>query len=103
MKTGMKSLMTALALSLFTFAVIPAAADGEADEARALVTRSLWTLEDFVAHPDMDWFRYELKYAKAVLIIPTLGKGGFILGGYGGSGCMLARDEESDEWSYPAF
>ncbi len=103
MKTSMKSLMTALALALFTFAVIPAPAADDADEAHALVTRSFWTLEDFVAHPDMEWFRYELKYAKAVLIIPTLGKGGFILGGYGGSGCMLARDEKLDEWSYPAF
>ena len=87
----------------FTLAVIPAYADDDANNANGVVTRALWTLENFVAHPDTEWFRYELKYAKAVLIIPVLGKGGFIFGGYGGSGCMLARDEKLDEWSYPAF
>jgi lipid-binding SYLF domain-containing protein len=103
MKNTITNLMTAIALAMFTFAVIPAFADEDTDKARGLVTRSLPTLENFVAHPDMEWFRYELKYAKAVLIIPTLGKGGLIIGGYGGSGCMLARDEKLDEWSYPAF
>ena len=103
MKTSMKGLMTALALAFLTFAVIPAAAADDAGKAHGLVIRSLRTFENFVSDPDMEWFRYELKHAKAVLIIPTLGKGGLIIGGYGGSGCMLARDEKLNEWSYPAF
>jgi lipid-binding SYLF domain-containing protein len=53
--------------------------------------------------PDIGWFRTSLKDAKAILIIPALGKAGLIIGGYGGSGCMLARKEKWEEWSYPAF
>ena len=40
--------------------------------------------------------------ARAVLIVPRLVKAGFILGGEGGSGVLLARDA-SGGWSYPSF
>ena len=62
MKTSMKSLITTLLLALFTFGAIPASAD-DAAKAHGLVIRSLRTFEDFVSDPDMEWFRYELKYA----------------------------------------
>ncbi|HZQ01025.1 MAG TPA: lipid-binding SYLF domain-containing protein, partial [Reyranella sp.] len=40
--------------------------------------------------------------AKAVLIIPELVQGGFIIGAAGGRGTLLARSAPGD-WSYPAF
>ena len=51
----------------------------------------------------MTWFRNNVKNAKGVFIVPTLGKAGFILGGSGGTGVLLARDERTGQWSYPAF
>jgi lipid-binding SYLF domain-containing protein len=50
-------------------------------------------------HPDLN---ATLARAKAVLIIPSLLKAGFILGGEGGSGVLLARGANGD-WSAPAF
>ena len=41
-----------------------------------------------------------IKQAKGVLIIPQFLKGGFIIGGSGGSGVLLGRDAN---WSDPAF
>lgn len=42
-----------------------------------------------------------LRRARAVLIVPQLVKGGFIFGGEGGNGLMLARTRGG--WSAPAF
>ena len=103
MKIWMKFVLCAFVLTMIALAAVPAPAGDRTAAAQRLVTRSLWTFEHFVNDPDIGWFRSSLKDAKAVLIIPTLGKAGLIIGGYGGSGCMLARDEKSDEWSYPAF
>ena len=103
MKIWRKFILFAFVLALFAFAAVPVPADDSTAKAQRLVTRSLWTFEHFINDPDIGWFRSSLKDAKAILIIPTLGKAGLIIGGYGGSGCMLARDENRDDWSYPAF
>ena len=50
----------------------------------------------------MAWFRDNLNEAEGVLFIPTSIKGGFIIGGSGGSGVLLARNRVHG-WSYPAF
>jgi lipid-binding SYLF domain-containing protein len=44
-----------------------------------------------------------LHRARGVMIIPTLVKGGFIVGGQGGTGLLLSRDQKTGNWSYPAF
>jgi lipid-binding SYLF domain-containing protein len=52
---------------------------------------------------NMSWIRENLTRSKGIIIIPSLLKGGFILGGSGGSGVLVARDEKSGEWSQPGF
>jgi lipid-binding SYLF domain-containing protein len=83
----------------------PALASSEADRRKAegIVTRAEKTLKDFASDPDMSWFRDNLKKAKGIMIVPTMGKGGLIFGGYGGSGVLLGHDEKKNEWTYPAF
>ena len=68
-----------------------------------LVNKATKTFYDFMADPDMGWVRSNLKKAKAILIIPASYKGGFIFGAEGGTGVLLARDEKTGKWSYPAF
>ena len=58
-----------------------------------LVIRADATFKDFISDPNMGWFRDNLKTAKAVMIVPRIIKGGFIIGGSGGSGALLAFDE----------
>ncbi len=43
-----------------------------------------------------------LRQAKGVIIVPNLVKGGFIIGGEGGSGVLLARLADGS-WSAPSF
>ena len=40
--------------------------------------------------------------ARAVMIFPSIGKGGFIIGGEGGKGVLMARTADGS-WSSPAF
>ena len=67
------------------------------------VDKSLVTFRNFMADKDMEWFQKNLKDAKALLIVPNLLKAGFILGGSGGSGVLVARDATTGDWSQPVF
>lgn len=79
-----------------------AAAD-EAAEARVVVSNANTTFSNFINDPNTVWFRNNLDKARGLLIVPKLGRGGFIIGGSGGRGLLLARDHESGRWSEPAF
>ena len=72
-------------------------------EQQALVDKARITFQAFIGDKNMTWLQENLYQAKALLIIPSLLKGGFILGGSGGSGVLIARDENTGEWSQPAF
>ncbi len=90
-----------LVLFMLAFALGACTSDTE-DEQQALVENANASAKRFSADPDMAWFREHLDDAEGLLIIPTSIKGGFIIGGSGGSGVMLARRPDI-EWSYPAF
>jgi len=82
--------------------VLGACTSDTEDEQQALVDNANASAKRFSADPDMAWFRDNLDDAEGILIIPTSLKAGFIIGGSGGSGVMLARRPDI-EWSYPAF
>jgi len=91
-----------LLLGLVVAALNPAPAHAQAEQ-QALIDKAKGTVATFAADPQMDWLRGNMQKAKGVLIVPTMVKGGFFLGGSGGTGVLLARDEASGNWSYPAF
>ena len=68
-----------------------------------LVDKARGTLESFLADPDMGWFREHIREARGLLIVPQFIKGAFFVGGSGGTGVLVVRDEKTNEWSYPAF
>jgi SH3 domain-containing YSC84-like protein 1 len=72
-------------------------------EQQGTVDKALVTFRNFNADKEMEWFHNNLKSAKALLIVPNLLKGGFILGGSGGHGVLVARDGKTGDWSQPAF
>ncbi len=99
-----KRLTTALALVLF--ATAPLAPDARADEAReaqVVIDNANRTFINFINDPNMVWFRDNLDKARGLMIVPTLGRGGFIVGGSGGRGLVVGRDHETGRWSQPAF
>jgi len=99
MKRRISSIAWILAAALLTLPA-PATRAGGLQE---LVDDARSAIFDFTSDPAMDWFRDNVKHAKGVLIIPRLLKGGFIFGGSGGSGVLVALDPQTGAWSYPAF
>ncbi len=95
-------LTCALMFGFFALVAAPAGA-GEALKQQLLVDEACVALSNFVAEPDMEWLRAHFKDSKGALIIPTMVKAGFIFGGSGGRGVLLARDAKTGQWSQPVF
>ena len=91
-----------LIAGLFVLSATPAISE-EPTKEQALVDKSLMTFKKFLARSDMAYFHEHLKDSLGMMIVPTFIKAGFVLGGAGGQGVLLARDEKTGEWSGPAF
>ncbi|MEE8445236.1 MAG: lipid-binding SYLF domain-containing protein, partial [Alphaproteobacteria bacterium] len=93
----------AVLATLFTivlgFAAAPAA--WAASDQQALIDKAALTAERLLNDPERPTLRKYMARAKAVMVVPSLIKGGFIFGIEGGSGVLLARGEKG--WSHPSF
>ncbi len=93
----------AAAILALAAGVGPRALAQEKVDEQQIVNRALGTVErlrtDEKFRPS---FEAGLAKARAVLVVPDLYKGGFILGGEFGNGALLVRNPQSG-WSYPAF
>ena len=81
---------------------IPAAARAQSDEEKR-VTESTAVLETLVRTPDQGIPEHILTRAEAIVVIPSLVKGGFIVGAQHGRGIMSVRNRETNTWSAPGF
>ncbi|QXM25964.1 lipid-binding SYLF domain-containing protein [Elioraea tepida] len=79
----------------------PRVALAAADQ-QALVDRATLTVNEFMRDRHAADIRTLLQRARAVMVFPRIFRGGFILGGEGGSGVLVARDGAGN-WSSPAF
>lgn len=94
----------AAALLLLTAAAVPAVRAEDAQDARQLVDKARLTFESFQADPQLgSSLRAIVRRAQGVMIYPQVLRGAFFIGGAGGSGVFLARDQKGDGWNGPAF
>jgi lipid-binding SYLF domain-containing protein len=93
------SIYRAFLLAVLAFA--PLAAHAQTDQ-QQIVDRARITVTDLSHDKAFGNARQLLHEARAVLIVPRLFKGGFIIGGEGGEGVLLARGQ-GGVWSDPAF
>jgi len=96
------ALATILAAILLV-AATPGAMAADKEDAQGIVDKARVTLGELMRDDNYKWMKEHLKDAKGVLIYPQVLKAGFILGGSGGTGVLLARDGNTGEWSDPAF
>lgn len=68
-----------------------------------LVQKAMRTVLALRAHREFSHFIALSEEAKAVVIIPEFIEAAVLVGGAGGTAVLLARNENTGEWSYPAF
>ncbi|WP_291298260.1 lipid-binding SYLF domain-containing protein [Elioraea sp.] len=73
-----------------------------AAEQQALVDRATLTVNEIMTDQHAGDVKPALRRARAVMVFPRVFRGGFIVGGEGGYGVLLARDGGGN-WSSPAF
>ncbi len=95
-----------LVASLFVFAIIlTACAEMHRDKrstATDLVNQATETVQRFKGMPDLKRFAEYMPTARGIVVLPSVIKGGFLLGGEGGNGVLLAKTGDGS-WSQPAF
>lgn len=98
-----------LALAVFALAassLLPTrqalAQDDPLRDANQIVDKATVTATNLIGDPELEEMGPYLARSRAVLIFPQVIKGGFILGGEGGTGVLLVRGADGT-WSPPAF
>jgi len=95
-----------LAALIVTVALLLPLAPARADyygEPAELVDRATAVYKGFLADPNMEWFQNNVGRARGIFIVPQMLRGGFIIGGSGGRGVLLAQGAATAKWSGPAF
>jgi lipid-binding SYLF domain-containing protein len=96
----MRTAVAALGFALLALGFAqPAAALSDQQE---IVDKARITFDKLIQSPEFAELPNYVKRAKAIMIFPELVKGGFIIGGEGGSGVLVVRDA-AQGWSFPAF
>ena len=92
----------AAALTALALLASPSVVGAQTNEEKR-VTDSSAVLETLVRTPDQGVPQHILDRAEAIVVIPSLVKGGFIIGAQHGRGIISVRDRDSNRWSSPGF
>jgi len=90
------ALLLMLSVSHITFAESPNATHER-------LQKSIQVLREITTAPDDAIPEFVLERAEAIAVVPSLIKGGFIVGAEHGNGVMSVRDPDKNTWSSPAF
>ena len=106
----MKKSGVGLFFFLFSFTIISMvfgcfipSAVAEPAEQQLLVDKARVTFDTFMKDENQAWLKENLNQAKGLIIIPSLLKAGFFIGGSGGSGVLIVKGDKTGQWSQPAF
>lgn len=88
--------------ALFLAGATPVTAS-DAGDAQGIVDKARVTFNSFMRDKNYTWLHENLRNAKGLVIFPQVLKAGFFLGGSGGTGVLVVRDEKTGDWSEPAF
>ena len=102
-KTKKIVILVTLAFTTLFFTTSQTFAEEDFSKPDELVLQSEAVFKSFKADESMEWFQENVNKAKGIFIVPRMLSAGFIFGGSGGSGALLAKHRETGKWSYPAF
>lgn len=100
--TNSRSIASTVLVLISSLLFGPARSNAASEEAERLA-KSLEVVQALVKAPDDAIPEHILARAEAVVVIPTLVKGGFVVGAQHGKGVMSVRDRAKGTWSLPSF
>ncbi len=100
---GVKILRFLISWTLVWFLALSSAAAAPAPDQERTILNAQRVLEEIMGTPDKAIPRDLLARCKAIVIYPTVIKGGFIFGGRYGKGVVLRRDKKSGKFGPVAF
>ena len=100
---GLLDVLFTVIISTMVFGLVIPATAAEPIEQQGLVDKARVTFENFMKDENQAWLKKNLNQAKGLIIIPSLLKAGFVIGGSGGSGVLIAKNDKTGQWSQPAF
>jgi lipid-binding SYLF domain-containing protein len=103
LRIGLSKALIAAIISSMVFGCFIPSVLAEPAEQQLLVDKARVTFDTFMKDKNQAWLKENLNQAKGLIIIPSLLKAGFFIGGSGGSGVLIVRDEKTGQWSQPAF
>jgi SH3 domain-containing YSC84-like protein 1 len=101
-QTGLVSMAVGLVGAVMAAQSIRVKTPPPADDLQR-IDSSVAVLKELTASADNDIPQSLLQRAEGIVVIPTLVKGGFIVGAKHGRGILSAREAGSREWSLPVF
>ncbi|MDH3574275.1 MAG: lipid-binding SYLF domain-containing protein [Desulfobacteraceae bacterium] len=99
----LSSVLFSIIFSSMVFGFFIQEAAAEPAEQQLLVDKARVTFDTFMKDQNQAWLKENLNQAKGLIIIPSLLKAGFFIGGSGGSGVLIVKDDKTGQWSQPAF
>ena len=108
-KLQITGVLTAALAGVSLLVSTPAAQSGSAQarqersEQAEVITESMQVLRELTATPDKGIPNHLLQRAEGIIVIPSLVKGGFIIGGKHGKGIVSVRDRSTRQWTAPAI
>ena len=78
-------------------------AEKDGSKQRKILRTSQMVLDEIQKSPDQNIPMNLISKAKAIIVFPTMFKGGFIVGARYGKGIASVRSSKSGEWGPPAF
>jgi SH3 domain-containing YSC84-like protein 1 len=97
----MRNTLKVVPAAVFALSFLLAPMAHAASDQDNLVERARITVDDLKKDKEFGNAIDLMKRAKGVMIVPSLIKGGFFVGGEGGAGVLLTKNGKG--WSYPAF
>jgi SH3 domain-containing YSC84-like protein 1 len=94
-----------LATAVFLVFALTSCAEMRRDKnsiAEDVINQATETVQRFKGMPDLKAFADYMPAARGIVVLPSVIKGGFMLGGEAGNGVLLVKSEDGS-WSPPAF
>ena len=97
------SVLLTIIISTMIFGLAISATADEPIKQQGIVDKVRVTFESFMADNNQSWLKENLNQANGLIVVPSLLKAGFVVGGSGGSGVLIVKDHKTGQWSEPAF